>query len=89
MKRVIWKYALRLGTNVIEMPVKAELLTVQMQRDTICLWALVNPDIAMEQRLIEVVGTGNPIPEPYAVRRYIGSVQLDEFVWHVFERGTR
>jgi len=59
-----------------------------MQGSLPCLWALVNPKAKLEEREIELHGTGNPIWHltEKTERKYIGSVQTDVFVWHVFER---
>ena len=56
------KYHLKVtdGQNIL-MPIGAEILTVQMEDETPCLWALVNPKAETENRFIEIFGTGNPI----------------------------
>jgi hypothetical protein len=83
----IYKYTLE-TTDVqeIPMPEGAEILTVQMQFDEPQLWALVNPDNPPVTRVIETIGTGNPIRE--AERNYIGTYQLQggRLVFHVFEQ---
>ena len=72
MKRRIWKYPLEItDTQNLMMPEGAEILAAQMQGDTLCLWALVNPDAPKQRREIEVLGTGNPAPD---AKRRIGSV---------------
>lgn len=89
MKRTIWKYELTVAEyQTVEMPVDAEILTVQMQGDVLCLWALVSPDAELAPRSIEVFGTGHPIEYSAGnYRRYIGTVQMHggSLVWHVFE----
>jgi hypothetical protein len=88
MKRTIWKYPLALtDTQNVMMPEGAEILTAQIQdRTGLCLWALVNSDAPKQRREIEVLGTGNHVPE--AKRRYISTVQMvgGTLVWHIFER---
>ena len=91
MKREIWKYHLEPGKNLVLMPAKADILSVANQRDQIALWALVNLDNAMDARHIEVFPTGHEIPElpaipRIAIRRFIGTVQIGAYVWHVFDR---
>jgi hypothetical protein len=88
--KTIWKYQLSGGGGVIRMPKGAEILTVQLQGLTPCLWALVNPDAVeahKEERLFEIYGTGHTILEP-AERVYIGTFQfhVEGLVFHVFER---
>ncbi len=85
MKKV-FKYRLEItGFQKIELPLNAEILTVQFQHDQLCLWALVDSDSATEEREIKISGTGHPIVNTNL--KFIASVQeLDgNLVWHVFE----
>lgn len=84
----IWKYELDV-TDVqrVKMPEGAMLLHVGAQVHTLCMWALVDPLAAVVNRLIAVVGTGNPAPGPIDVAVYVGSAQVGSFVWHVFDGG--
>jgi hypothetical protein len=88
MQNTIWKFPLVQGrTNHIEMPVGAEILTVQVQDIVPSIWALVDPNAEKEVRSFNTFGTGHPIEEDIA-RKYIGTYQLGggELVFHVFER---
>lgn len=83
----IWKYPLNIAdVQIVEMPLNAEILCVQMQGTSPCLWALVNPEDELAFRKIEIFGTGHSMLE--ANRKYIGTVQSHSgaLVWHVFER---
>lgn len=85
--KTIWKFPLELtDLQSIEMPQGSEILSVQMQRETLCLWALAEPSLKREIHIIEIAGTGNPLPD--AKRRFIGTAQMKggTFVWHIFER---
>jgi hypothetical protein len=82
----IWKYTLEIGTNVLEVPSFAEPLHVAPQQNTICIWFLVLDQCEKVDRPIDVYGTGHPIPEFQTARNHIGTVQMGDFVWHVFER---
>lgn len=86
----IWKFLLRLeDSQRIEMPSGAEILTVQLQDQQPCLWAVVDvfDGSLTEMRTIEIHGTGNPIENGTIIpRRYIATFQQPPFVWHVFER---
>ena len=100
---VIWKFELRI-TEVQEvlMPAGAELLSVADQHGNLCLWAMVDPSEHHQPRVIEIVGTGNPMQSRTDVelnssntvtesgarieRKFIGTVVMNPFVWHVFER---
>lgn len=82
----VWKFPLAVeDTQTIDIPKGAYLLHVAAQSDVPCLWALVNPEAATEQRTFTTVGTGHPVALNDA---YVGSYQLDEgaFVGHLFER---
>lgn len=80
----IYKYALAiLSQQPIRMPKGAKILSVDCQRDTICLWAEVDCKQSEEVRWIGIVGTGRRVPE--GDRRFIGTVQQRQFVWHVYE----
>lgn len=84
--KTIWKYELKhTDGQSVEMPEKAEILTVQMQMGILCLWAKVESDNAREKRNILIRGTGNHIGD---VGDYIGTYQLQggELVFHVFEQ---
>lgn len=83
----IWKFTLEItDSQRVEMPVKARVLTVQLQGGQPRLWAIVNLDEAplTEMRTFEIHGTGNPISD--GARTYIATLQQPPFVWHVFER---
>jgi len=84
----IWKYELRVtDMQPVEMPKDAELLSVANQNGTLCMWVRVDADNDRETRHIEIIGTGNPIPQDMGVdRRFIGTAVINPFVWHVFER---
>ena len=89
MEQRIWKYQLEVtdGQN-ISMPKGAEILTVQVQDGSPCLWALVDPKAETEIRFIEIFGTGNPVLSDIgASRKYISTFQMLEgrLVLHAFE----
>ena len=84
----IWKYRLYIGPlTVIEMPKGAEILAVQTQDGRPCIWAIVDPDAPVELRTFEMCGTGHKMKElaEDETRVYIGTVQIDRYVWHYFE----
>lgn len=85
--QTIWKFELvATDEQKVSMPVGAKILTVQLQKDTLVLWAMVPYTDAREDRTICVFGTGNPIPGSNSNYRYIGTFQQDWFVGHVFEK---
>jgi len=90
MDKTIWKFELEpIDRQIIEMPVNAEILTVQIQNETPCIWALVDPTKLTEIRVIEIFGTGHKMY--YDIkndRKHLGTYQLygGSLVFHVFER---
>lgn len=84
--KAVYKYELSPGENVLVMPVGAEVLTVQLQRDRACLWAVVDTnETATEKRGFIIAGTGHQLPDDPL--RYISTIQLygGSLVFHVFE----
>lgn len=74
----------------IRMPENAEILSVQNQREVICIWALVELDtktkeIPMIPRTFRIAQTGAHISESNLM--FVGTVQLDMGyeVYHIFE----
>lgn len=88
MKKVIYKYQLAYGKNSVGMPKGAEILTAQLQDDKIMLWALCDHDVqTMEERVFEVLFTGQPFNESSVLRRkYISTVMTTSgaIVYHIF-----
>jgi hypothetical protein len=91
LMKTIWKYELKPECE-LEMPLGAEILTIQMQfgEDTVPfehprLWALVDLGVEKEKRSFCTYGTGHSLPDKPG--RYIGTFQLDSgsLVFHVFE----
>jgi hypothetical protein len=86
----IYKYQLDLlDTQFVELSLGAEILTVQMQGNQLCLWAMVNtlPEAIKKNRRIEIIGTGNPVP--IGDLKYISTFQMFQdwgtLTYHVFE----
>jgi len=44
MSKTIWKFDLEINGGILEMPKGSEILSMQTQNETLCLWALVDPD---------------------------------------------
>jgi hypothetical protein len=85
MSKTIWKFELSLEHPNIEMPAGAQILHIATQRETPCIWALVNPKAPTMTRYLRVYGTGHPMPnDPGA---YLGTFQLHggSLIFHVFE----
>lgn len=82
----IWKYPLRVvDEQTLDVPEGAEVLTVQVQNGTPCLWARVDPTAPKTPRKIITHGTGHLVPE--TTGRYIATYQIEggALVFHVFD----
>ena len=85
----IFKWTLQIeGWQEIEMPIGAQILVMQIQKENPQLWALVDEKNATEKRLFITCGTGQEMPGD--VVDYIGSYQIKNgsLVFHVFEQIT-
>lgn len=89
MNETVWKYVLLPGQSTLAMPVGARILSVQAQRDDVCLWALVDRDTTIDEiRYFEAYPTGEPVPAPPGGKRVHRGTALMEggaLVFHVFE----
>ena len=88
MSKTIWKFTLN-TTDVqqVEMPAYSEILCIQTQNETPCIWALIDPENEPVKRTFEIFGTGHNIPSN-SKRNYIGTYQLmgGSLAFHCFER---
>jgi len=86
----IYKYPLRIGVTELNLPLDAEVLTVQTQNNEPMLWAIVDPDDSeTEKRVFYMLGTGHRHPSSeFTDLEFIATIQLSngELVFHVFER---
>jgi hypothetical protein len=83
---VIWKFPIEVAdAQIVQMPLGAKILTAQMQRDQLCLWALVDPAAPIWPMEIAIIGTGHEARLARGME-YVATVQeLDgALVWHVF-----
>ena len=86
MTKKIWKYELPFQRVGIDggLPRGAEILSVQMQGNSLQMWALVDPKAPTEYRAFKIFGTGWDIPNEPRLH-YLETVQSGELVWHIFE----
>lgn len=87
MPDTIWKFPFTVaGEFEIVMPQLAQVLDVQMQGRTPCLWARLDPTMPNATRYFRIVGTGHDMPDSMEWNAdYIGTFQDGPFVWHLFE----
>jgi hypothetical protein len=86
MIKQVWKYELKMGRNIIEIPVDFIPLTVQVQNNTPVMWVFVDPNNFNTNRIFYVIGTGQPIElDNENDLEYVGTFQiLRDEVYHVF-----
>lgn len=83
--KVIWKFPLVLtDEQIIPVPSGKQFLCAQVHNGVITLWARVETTAPQEYTAIRIYGTGDPIPDEDALS-YIGTVQYNGYIWHVFE----
>lgn len=69
------------------MPVGAEIISVQMQNGTPCIWAIVPLGAPTELRSFITIGTGHDFEDAFT-GWHIATYQTGPYVWHVFEFPT-
>ena len=83
----IWKYQLDICDNqFLQMPNGAKILNVQIQQETVQLWACVDQEQTLVSREIRIHGTGHNVPN-HDKLKYISTFQShdEKLVFHVFE----
>ncbi len=93
MSDTIWKWEIPLSRDfTLEMPVGAEILSVQTQNlgprgEEGMVWARVDPQASTAARRFRLAVTGGRCPDGGS---YVGTYQLSagEFVGHLFEVGV-
>lgn len=86
--KVIHKFQLQpVHSQEIHLPPGYEILSVKDQSDTICLWLLIDPDIATKPVEVLILGTGEYISDSADIisrSSFVGTVIKDGMVYHVF-----
>lgn len=85
MKRIVYKYPLRTGSNIFSAPAGAVPLHVENQGNVPTLWMLCDPCAIPQTRCFTAVLTGCEFDD--AGMSYVGTILLQQgsFVVHVFE----
>lgn len=83
---IIYKYPLTGVQTILDLPIGARVLTVQMQGDTPVLWALIDQDEDITaKRIFLSINTGVSFETP-GVWAYLSTVTSDNgIVWHIGE----
>jgi hypothetical protein len=83
---MIWKYELQItDEQTILMPGQAKILSAANQNGKLCIWAMVDTEQPIAPKYFSVIGTGHPLSEDFPLRKFIDTVIIGQFVWHVFE----
>lgn len=84
----VYKYDLPLKDEFqLPLPRGAKLLAFRFQKDTPCLWALVDPNRPLDPHQFRLVETGQKIEEEAKNLVYIGTdlSSSHKYVLHLFE----
>lgn len=82
----IHKYQFSIADAVeIVMPERARILHVDHQNNKPAIWAMVNAEWKEEIRKFYIAGTGHELNELWLFRTHIGTIQINGYVWHIFE----
>jgi hypothetical protein len=83
---VVYKYPIEINDEIsLALPTGARILSIQEQRGTVCLWALVDESVeTREVRKLQIAGTGHIRKD---LGEYIATFQLHggALVFHAFE----
>lgn len=90
MNNVIFKYQIPPTTPILlHLPKNAEILFVETQQESMCIWCLVDETSKLVPRWFHLYGTGQPIQQgtPSRKETYIGTFKLknDTLILHLFE----
>lgn len=86
--RKIYKYELDFNHEMLAtvlIHAGAEILSIQVRDDKICLWAEIETNNQTECKTIKAYRTGWDIEDDPSFRQYLGTVQYNDLVWHLFE----
>lgn len=90
--KTIYKYPIEVtDEQTLTLPVNSQILTVQAQGNTPCIWAMIDTaETRTEQIAVRVYGTGHPIADSER-QIYIGTFQLlgGQFVFHAFYKNNQ
>ena len=78
----IHKFKLSAGI-IIDLPRNAEILKVDMQYHSICMWVKYDTEAKTIPRMFRIFGTGWDISSETG--HHVGTVITGDLVWHIFE----
>jgi hypothetical protein len=77
--KTIYKYTL---DGSVYIPQGSTVVQVGVQDGLYCIWAAVDTDAPVEERVFVVVGTGSELSDNMV---HVGTVFENPFVWHIME----
>jgi hypothetical protein len=84
----IWKFPVRVtDLQTIGMPLGAKILSIDVQKEIVCIWALCDEKAEIAKRTIRIYGTGHAIYSDPGT--FIGTFQMNggNLVFHAFDIG--
>lgn len=84
----VYKAALVLPTQTVDMPVGSRVVAVATQDGNPCIWFECDPTALSERRIFESYGTGHLIPPGRDYQGTAHDVAGAGLVFHVYERTT-
>lgn len=86
--KAIWKYRIPLvSESKVSMQKDARIIHVNIQEESLTIWAIVETESIREFRTFRVFGTGEELDEKYLPSLiYIGTVHIKGYVFHIFEK---
>jgi len=80
----IYKYTLTItDEQVIRLPLRHRILSVQAQNEELCMWVRVATDDPCIDKKVYVLGTGHK-SNLIKNKTYAGTVPIGSLVWHIF-----
>ena len=67
----------------------AKILSTGVQNRQIMIWAMVDPKAPLVKRLLVMYGTGHTMAKEHVDFPFVGTVFIDEFVFHIFDGGEK
>jgi hypothetical protein len=91
MKWSIHKFELDYNklTQTLTIPGFLELLSVGNQNDTLMVWVKVGNGVPTQKITFIVRGTGTQLNDLPQNEKFIDTVQVGQYVWHVFQAEAR
>jgi hypothetical protein len=82
MTAVVWKYPVPLQDEFdLEIPGYCNAIAFQVQDGRPYVWVECKPEEPLSPYRFFLIGTGFRVPN---ARAYVGTIQLDGFVWHLY-----